>query len=246
MNCDLAGHLIDDYLDDRLRQSDRQHLEQHISLCPRCAGELRDRLAFERGVRQALTASVQNLQLAPGIGKGILRTVESGAQQTTWSHPALRVTQALAGLLVIGLLLLGLSLLLGGVSMPMEVGQVVFQPGSRPVLSVNRGDIFVEPQHIQPGDLFTVTVAMRGDQFQPRETVLCNLDIEGPSGSYRFELSLQSPLPTRGRSVLRVTPDILAVASQKQYGLLPADILSEPGVYSFRVTLFSPDVSPSQ
>jgi anti-sigma factor RsiW len=34
MSCDLAGYLMDDYLEDDLSDHDRQRLEKHLASCP--------------------------------------------------------------------------------------------------------------------------------------------------------------------------------------------------------------------
>jgi hypothetical protein len=246
MNCDLACHLIDDYLDNRLGSRDRQRLEKHISACSQCADEMRDRLAFERSMQQSLAASVQSLQLTPDASRGIVRAVESNLRQPTWSQHAVRLTQVTAGAVAIALLLLGLSFLLRRVSTPGQVRETMQSPAGQTALVVSHGDIHVEPQEMRPGDLFTITVPIRSEQSQPLENIRCDLDIKGPTGDYRFVLVAQGPLPAPGLSILRVTPELLAAPAQKQYKMSPRDMVSAPGIYTFRITIFSPAASPVQ
>jgi hypothetical protein len=246
MKCDLVCHLIDDYLGNQLSQRDCQRLEKHVADCPHCTEELRDRLAFERSVRQALAASVQHLQLAPDASRGIVQAVDSGLQQTVWSYDAMRVVRMVAGVAVVALLLVGLSFYWGRIPTPLEVQQVIRPPVSRPALAVNRNHISIDPPSMQPGEMFTVTVPIQSDHLPSFRAIRCDLDITGPTGDFHFVLVLQGPLPVRGVSVLQVTPDVLAAACQDQYQMSPADIFGAPGVYTLRITLFSPVVPPVQ
>lgn len=244
MSCDLTCHLIDDYLDDQLSQRERQRLEKHLSACPQCARELHERLAFERTLRQALTASVQHLQLPPDVSRGIVRAVKGGARQPSWRGYATRVAEITAGVVVVTLLLAGLSLLLGRVPAPSDLPQAIPPLAKQPILSFNRGNIFVEPRTLRPGDLFTVTVPIDNAHLRPLDTVHCDLDIRGPTGHYRYGLAVKGPLPDRGAVILQVTPGLLATPSREQYNLAVREILSMPGVYHFRVTL-SGQAAPS-
>ncbi|NLF10377.1 MAG: zf-HC2 domain-containing protein, partial [Anaerolineaceae bacterium] len=49
---------MDDLLDNVLSLRERELLEEHLARCPRCMSELRQRPAFERGIRRALATSV--------------------------------------------------------------------------------------------------------------------------------------------------------------------------------------------
>jgi hypothetical protein len=53
-------------------------------------------------------------------------------------------------------------------------------------------------------------------------------------------------MPARGLSILQVTPEMLALPSQAQYGVSPTEIFGLPGTYTFRVTLYSPIDLPIQ
>ena len=59
MNCELACHLIDNYMENQLSRYDSLRLERHLSDCSGCTEELRIRPDLERTIQRALTASVQ-------------------------------------------------------------------------------------------------------------------------------------------------------------------------------------------
>jgi len=237
MSCDLTGHLLDDYLDNQLSQRERQRLESHLSVCPRCTEELQVRLAFERTLRHALTSAVQHLQLTPDVSRRILWALDSNARQPVWHGYATRVAQIMAGVAVAALLLGGMFLLLGRVPTPSGTQQVGLSPANRSFLSLDQGNISVEPGTLRPGDLFTVTVPIDDKRLRPLDVLHCNLDIRGPTGRYRYGLAVRGPLPESGAVVLQVTPGLLANPSREQYNIAVQDILSMPGVYHLRVTL---------
>jgi hypothetical protein len=237
MSCELTSHLLDDYLDKQLSQREQQRLEQHISVCPRCAQELQERLVFERTLRHVLTSAVQRLQLTPDASKQILWAVGNDAQQSAWRGYAARVAQGTAAAAVAVLLLAGMFLLLGRVPGPSGVQQGDLPPASRAIFSLDRGNISVEPGTPRPGALFTVTVPIDDKRLRLLDILYCDLDIRGPTGRYRYGLAVRGPLPERGALVLQVTPSLLANPSREQYNIAVQDILGMPGVYHFRVTL---------
>jgi hypothetical protein len=237
MSCDLTGHLLDDYLDNQLGQRDRQRLESHLSVCPRCTDELQERLAFERTLRHALTSAVQHLQLTPDLSRRVLWALDNNARQPMWQSYATRAAQVMAGVAVATLLLAGMFLLLGRVPTSSGIQPVSFPPAGRSFLSLDRGDIFVEPEALRPGDLFTVTVPIDDRRLRPLDMLYCDLDIRGPTGRYRYGLAVRGPLPEHGTVILQVTPGLLASPSQERYNMAVQDILSMPGVYHLRVTL---------
>lgn len=245
MTCDLGGRLIDGYLDNALSTTDLQRLERHLAGCPHCSGEMRDRLAFEKGMRQALTASVQRLKLSPAASRQILCAADGRVQHPPLSFQFIRLAPMVAGVAIVALLLVGLFVFLGQIPAPLGVQRTVFAPLNKSP-EPQRGGLLVEPRTIHPGDLFTVTVPLEGDQLPAGETISCTLDISGPSSRYHFVLTMQRPSAASGSSELRVTPDILAAYSQEQYQISPAEILSVPGVYRFRVTLSGPSAPPGQ
>ena len=96
------------------------------------------------------------------------------------------------------------------------------------------------PGPLHSGEPFTTTVLIRNEQDQPMPVSQVNLDIEGPQRSYHFELALSEPLPAERVSVLRITPGSLAEATRERYQVSPDQILSTPGLYTIRITLFYP------
>jgi hypothetical protein len=244
VTCDRASHLIDDFLEDLLGQRERGQLEQHLSACPRCAGELRDRLTFERKLQQTLTASVHHLQLAPDASQGLVQAVEAGLVTTRWPWGAMQIPRVVVGTLIAVLLVIGSIFLLDSFPARMSVQQVLRSTARQPALSVDQSNISFEPASMAPGDRFTVTVPIESDLLQSVDAIRCDLDISGPTGHYQFSLFMQGPLPARGLSILQVTPELLAVPSQDQYQLSPSEIFGQPGAYALRVTLFSPATVP--
>jgi len=98
------------------------------------------------------------------------------------------------------------------------------------------------PGPLHSGEPFTTTVLIRNEQDRPLPVSQVNLDIEGPQQSFHFELTVSDPLPADTISVLRITPGALAEATLERYQVTPAQILSTPGLYTIRVTLFHPAI----
>lgn len=243
MSCDLAGHLMDDYLEDDLSDRDRQRLEKHLSSCPDCAQELRARLTFERSVRQALMTSVQQIQLAPEASKGVIRAVENSAPRPGWVDLFGEFARIIPGLVATALLLVAVLFVLGRLPMPSRVQRVVLPLASRPTAALTPSGLIVEPPRIHPGDLFTLTLPIEGALFQDAKMIRCNLTINGPTGKYDFVFDVPGPVPESGGLVAQVTPAVLAGPCRRQYEMSPADILRAPGLYSFRVALFDRDAA---
>lgn len=240
MNCDLACQLVDDYLDDRLQQRARQRFEMHIAGCSACADELRDRLTMERSLRQALTASVRHLHLSSASSREIILAVESGARRPAWSVHATRLIQIMGGALVVVTLLVGLSFLMGRMSGPGGLQGIETQPVGQPGLSLDHSNISVETRGAEPGGPFTVTVPIEGELFPSAALIRSDLEIRGPTGRYLFPLVVEGPLSVQGLSVVHITADMLEASCREQYEIATSDLLSEPGIYRFRVTLFGP------
>lgn len=98
----------------------------------------------------------------------------------------------------------------------------------------------IDPEPMYPGEAFTITLYLRNSLPQPLPSARFDLEITGPSGYYRFPLTVNRPVPAGGVSLLQVTPDVLAGPCQETYLIPPTRIFDAPGVYRLRVTLFSP------
>lgn len=109
---------------------------------------------------------------------------------------------------------------------------------NKPSLSLSPGENLFEPQPLQSGEAFTVTVLLSSDLAEPLDNARFDVDISGPSGSFHFPLIVQGPVPAHGLSVLRVTSEVLEAPCQEKYLIAPTDIFGEPGLYTLRVTLF--------
>ena len=270
MNCDLACHLIDDYLENRLSQRDHHRLEEHLSRCSRCAEELHRRPAFERDVKQALATSVRSLYLSPAVSTRVIQAAQNSFCRGVWLNGvgmALRVT---ASTVIIALLLVGLFSLLGHIPVPSQLRPITLLPASKLSLSeqhpvtlstgnqpvprstaastvlLANGDLLIEPLDLHPGKPFTMTVFLHSDLPRPLDTVHLDLDISGPERYYHFALAVKGPLPTHGISIVRITPDLLASLCHEQYLIPSTDIFGVPGVYTVRVVLFNPVVAPKR
>jgi anti-sigma factor RsiW len=105
--------LIEDYLEQQLDQGDRQRLEAHLALCPRCAEELRGQLDLEHRMRQALASSVQALCLSPEARARIVCAGQGNARRGVWIHHLASAGQVVASAAAVILLLAGLVFSLG-------------------------------------------------------------------------------------------------------------------------------------
>ena len=246
MNCEDACHLMDDYRQNLLSRRERQRLERHLTVCPACAGELRQRPAFDRKIERALAASVQPLHLSAATSARLVQAAQGSVRWGMWSRRATGAAQVMAAAGAVALLVVGLLVTIGQVSLLVEWLEPSPKVVSQPLLSLTRSDILIEPQDLAPGEAFTTTIFFHSNYSQPVDAVRFKLDIRGPTGSYAFMLALQGPFPAQGVSVLRVTPDMLALPCREQYHIAPADIMRVPGVYTMRATLLSPVVMPEQ
>lgn len=262
MNCDQAGYLIDDYLADNLSQRERDQFEAHMLGCARCAQELRRRPAFERSLRRALVTSVQPLSLPPEASSRIVHAAEESLQRAKRSGRAARLLGSVTAAAALALLLVGVLFLTGDLSVPSQLKPVALFPANKlpfaeppspslssdqgPVLadgqalreSLPRASVLFEPRKMHPQDPFTITVFLESDRSRSLESVRLDLDVSGPTGYYRFGLAVEGPLPARGVTILRLTPDLLAEACKEQYLMAPTDVFSVAGTYNVRLTLF--------
>jgi hypothetical protein len=264
MNCDLAGRLIDDYLETGLGQRDRHQLEKHLACCRRCAAEFRSRPAFDRDMRCALTASVRPLKLSSEASERIVAAAEQSLHRAIWSHRAILTFRVMTGAVAAALLIVGLFALTGHIPVPSHLRPIALLPASmlrfsdsQPVTlfagdqptprhkvasttSLPVASLLVEPRDLHPYQPFTMTVLLQSDLSHPLETVRLDLDISGPTGFYSFGLAVKGPLPAHGVSIFRITPELLAEPCREQYLISPTDVFSLPGVYTLRMTLFDP------
>lgn len=267
MNCDLAGRLIDDYLENGLGRRDRQQLEKHLAQCRHCADELRSRPAFDRDLRRALASSVRPLSLSADASTRIVESAEDSLHRAVWSHRVTLTFRLMSGAVAAALVLVALFTLAGRVPDSSRFKPIALLPankltvsdvnldtltaGDQPVprlttasiVSLPRTSLLVEPRDMRPHLPFTMTVLLQSDLPQPLESVHLDLDISGPTGFYRFGLAVEGPLPAQGVSILRVTPELLAEPCEQQYLIAPTEVFSLPGVYTLRVTLSDPVVA---
>lgn len=267
MNCEAVGHLMDDYLDNELSQRELDLFEEHLGRCYRCVRELRRRPAFERGLRRALASSVQPLSLPSEVSSRIIRASELSLRRALWSDRAGHVFQAVTGMAALCLVLVGILFLTQSIPVSSRLQPIALFPvrqaslsnldpaprpaGNQPALPdadlppvpSSRVSMIFEPWTMHPRDVFTITVYLWSADPQPVKAVSLDLDVNGPTGYYRFDLALQDPLPAGGVSVLKVTPELLAEPCHEQYLISPTDLFSATGVYDVRVTMSKPVVA---
>jgi hypothetical protein len=272
MNCEIACHLMDDYVQKRLSRYDVRRLEQHLSRCLSCAQELRDRPLFERAIRQSLAVSVQQRQLSAEASLRIVREAQGTMRRAIWSNHAYRLVRLAGSAAAMCLVLVGLFFLLRAVPGKSDTNTITLfpvrqlspadrQPGARftlddptwpdtqpedpsgqppRALSLGYDDVLIEPWSLKPGEMFTITLFLQTNLPKPIDKARLDLDVNGPTGYYSFELTVKGHLPSHGVSVLQITPDDLAAYSREKYLMSPAEILGKPGVYTVNIYLYSP------
>ena len=103
--------------------------------------------------------------------------------------------------------------------------------------------MLIEPREMHAREPFTMTVYVQSDMSAPIEDIDLDLEINGPSGHYRFELSFSGPLPAEGTSIFRVTTKLLARICEERYLMAPTEIFAVPGTYTVRATLVHPVIA---
>jgi hypothetical protein len=265
VNCEAVGHLMDDLLDNILSQREQEDLEDHLRRCPRCVRELRERPAFERGLRRALATSVQPLVLSSTFSNRLVEGAEKSLRRARRSQRAHRLGQVSMCAAALCLVVVGLLFLTGSIPVPSQLQPVTLFPVNqaslsqwaarmnavldRPVkwsdeeiapASTSQVSMSIEPYVMEPGQTFTITLSLWSAEAQPVDAVTLQLDVNGPTGYYQFDLALQEPLPSQGVSVLKVTPELLAEPCRVQYLMAPTDLFAATGVYDVRVTMTKP------
>jgi hypothetical protein len=255
---------MDDYLDGVLRQRECTLLENHLARCPRCAEELRKRPVLDRDLRRALAASVQGLSLSPEASAQILNAAEESLRRTKRNRRVIRSFQLLAAMVVLALF--AVSLYFWSEGIPDTAGSplvsllpansLALADGGDPLLtsaprsatpleapvfqSLPRASLLFEPRNLNPRAPYTMTVFLRSDRVEPVDSVRLELDITGPTGYYRFDMSVKGPLPAQGVSMLRLTPELLETSCQERYLLSATEVFSAEGTYNLRLTVSLP------
>ena len=109
-----------------------------------------------------------------------------------------------------------------------------------PVLSRLETSMVIEPYNMHPGEPFTMTVYVQSNMPESMDPIGLDLDLEGPTGRYHFELAFDGPLLAEAMTIFRVTPDLLASTCEEKYLMSPAQIFATPGTYTIRATLMNP------
>ena len=265
MNCESVVRMIDDFVYDELNQRDRSQIEEHLARCPSCARELRKQPALERDVRRALAAQVRPLYISADTGSRIVQASEESLNRAGRARRTMLTVRVVSGALAVLLVAVGILALLGRIPVPTNFKSVSLIPAKRlpsaepeldavlganrphpqmetPTLSLLEASMLIEPRDLHARQPFTITIYVQSDLPEPMDTMDLDLEILGPTGSYRFELSFSGPLPAEGTSVFRVTPALLARPCEERYLVSPTEIFSVPGAYTIRATLLNPVV----
>lgn len=262
MNCDQVGHLVDDYLEENLSQRERARFEAHLLACDRCAGELRALPRFERNLRRALVTSVQPLSVSAGVSSKLVDAAEESLHKARRAARVAGLLHLMTATAALALLLVCVLFLTGNLAVPSQLQPVALFPARSlpiadlpsPDLSLGEGPMLAdseavresapvvsmlfEPRQMRPRVPYTITVYLESDMPRSLESARLDLDVSGPTGYYRFDLAVEGPLPGRGVSILRLTPDLLAETCEEQYLMAPSDLFSEAGTYNIRLTFF--------
>jgi hypothetical protein len=244
MNCDLACGLMDEYLDDRLSHRDRERIEEHLNRCLRCRQELESRLAFDDLVRHRLTAAVSSLQLPRESTHRIIQAAQRSTQRALWSKRLVAGGQVALGVAAVILLMVGLIYSLGRVPTPLQGSQVEVAGPKETRVQRQQDAVWIEPPRLYAGEPFTVTLRLRNETSQPLDGGLVVFSLkraEATGPEYRFAIPLGEVLQPDERWEVELTPQNLRPVCLREYQIEPAELLAEPGVYSFRVT-FQPAV----
>jgi hypothetical protein len=262
VNCDQAGRLVDDYLAEQLSQREHALFEAHLLACDRCARELGTLPGFERNLRRALATSVQPLSVPAETSSRLVDAAEESLHKARRTVRVAGLLRFMAASVALALLLVCVLFLTGDLAVPSQLQPVALFPASRqpfahlPSLnsllnggpmpadseaipeSVPHVSLLFQPRQMRPRDPYTMTVFMESDMSRSLESIRLDLDVSGPTGYYRFDLAVEGPLPGRGVSILRLTPDLLAETCEEQYLMAATDLFREAGTYNIRLTFF--------
>lgn len=237
MSCRLTDNLIDDYLDRRLSPREQGRLEDHLATCRRCAEELRQRSVLDHSVRQAIGTAVQDRYLPPAAGARFHQAARRQLSRGIWLHRAGAAAQ-LAGGLAMGLLVLaGLFLLLGRLSLPAGLNPVALRPAKhlvpsgRQMVEVSPGGPW-DPEGLQPpllgaGTRPGLSLSAGGAFFEPDPLV--------PGGAFTLTLLLHNNL-ARTLDSAQFDLEISGPAGYFQFPLSVAGPLPAMGITLVRIS----------
>jgi hypothetical protein len=269
VNCQAASLLLDDYREGLLSQRECHLLELHLASCPECAADLRFRPALDRDVRRTLAASVQGLTLPPEMTARIVYAAEHNLRKGRRGRRVRRSLQSTVMLVGLAFLCVGLYFLAGGdpstsgvsIISQLPANSLPFSGSHDPVVAPGRSpsplpepadqtlpsaSLVFEPRTMRPSDPYTMTLFFQSNQEHQIDSLHVELDVDGPTGFYRFDLAVEGPLPGRGVSILRVTPDVLEARCQEQYLISATEVFRDEGTYNVRMTLSDAVTVPSR
>lgn len=128
MNCVSACRRMDSYLENRLSLYERQRLEMHLSSCHGCSEELHRRSAFEQSLLQALGAAVQHRALSRDSSTRIVEAAQAGVRRAIRARRVGISLRVLASVAALSLVVLGVLVWVGRISIPSELGPITLAP----------------------------------------------------------------------------------------------------------------------
>jgi Putative zinc-finger len=225
MNCEQAGHLFDDYLENELRRYDRQRLETHLASCPQCVAKLRSRSALDQAIRQALATSVQHRMPSPEASMRMIRAAQGNVRQAIWSNHVLLALRTMASLVAAALVFVGLFFLIQRIPAVMGISPATLLPLNQLALSERSPATLAPVSQLALPELQPIT------QYQANQPALTisNSDLRlepeelQPHGWFTLTLFLHSDLP-----------------QPVDIARFDLEISGPPGYYRFPLTLKGP------
>jgi len=197
VNCGLIDGLIDDYIDNELSPRERGQFEAHLASCQRCMGELRQRAALDRSLRQALGAAVQHRYLSPATSGRSIRAAQQRLDRSIWLYRMSSAGQAIAGLLMATLVLVGVFVALDRLSLPSGLNPITLLPvkhlvsSGRQIVEVSPGAQWdpegLQPPASAPGTKASLSLSGNGSLVDPEPMV--------PGAPFTITLLLHNNLP---------------------------------------------------
>lgn len=128
MNCASACRRMDSYLENGLGLYERSRLEAHLNFCLGCAEELNRRSAFEQSIWEALGAAAQHQALSSATSARIVGAAQAGVKRAILARRVGISVRVLASVAALGLVIVGVLLWIGRISIPSELGPITLVP----------------------------------------------------------------------------------------------------------------------
>ena len=124
MNCGVAGHLMDGYLENTLSAYERQRFEAHLASCPGCRAEMHGRSSLDRAIGEALTAAVHDRVPAASATAATIRSAQGALRRSLWSRRVGLTFQVMAAAAALALVMVGVLWWQAGIPIPSTIGPI--------------------------------------------------------------------------------------------------------------------------